>query len=56
VVLDGDVARVRDVVLGSAEGNRVLIQDGLEIGQWLIVSGHRALVDGQRVKVVKGQQ
>jgi len=56
VVLDGDVARVRDVVLGPSEGNRVLIQDGLEAGQWLIVSGHRALVDGQRVKVVKGEQ
>jgi membrane fusion protein (multidrug efflux system) len=56
VVLDGDVARVRDVVLGPSEGNRVLVRDGLEAGQWLIVSGHRALVDGQRVKVVKGQQ
>jgi membrane fusion protein (multidrug efflux system) len=56
VVLDGDVARVRDVVLGPAEGNRVLVRDGLESGEWLIVSGHRALVDGQRVNVVKGQQ
>ncbi len=56
VVLDGDVVRVRPVVLGPSEGNRVLVEEGLAVGEWLVVSGHRGLVEGQRVRVVEGQQ
>jgi membrane fusion protein, multidrug efflux system len=53
VVLDGDLARVRPVTLGATQGDRVLVEDGLTDGAWLIVSGHRGLVDGQRVNVVE---
>lgn len=56
VVLEGDAARVRPVVLGAIEGDRVLVEDGLSPGDWLIVSGQRGVVDGQRVKVVEQQE
>lgn len=56
VVLDEDVARVRRVTLGAIQGDRVLVEDGLAAGDWLVVSGHRGLVDGQRVQVVERQE
>jgi membrane fusion protein, multidrug efflux system len=56
VVLDEDRARVRPVVLGAMQGERVLVESGLDAGDWLIVSGHRGLVDGQRVEVVERRE
>jgi membrane fusion protein, multidrug efflux system len=53
VVLDGDVARVREVALGAVSEDRVVVERGLAEGDWLIVSGHRGLIDGQRVQVVE---
>ena len=53
VVLDDDVARVRVVSLGAIQGDRVVVEEGLAAGDWLIVSGQRGLVDGQRVQVVE---
>ena len=53
IVLDGETARVRPVTLGGTEGDRVLIEDGLESGEWLIVSGQRNLIDGQTVHVTE---
>ena len=53
IVLDGETARVRPVTLGGTEGDRVLIEDGLEPGEWLIVSGQRNLIDGQAVQVTE---
>jgi membrane fusion protein (multidrug efflux system) len=59
IVLDGpdsDIARVRPLTLGATDGNRVLVTAGLEEGDWLVVSGHRGLIDGQRVSVVERRQ
>ena len=56
VVLDGEVARVREVSLGGVEDDRVLVEHGLSPGDWLIVSGHRGLIDGQRVQVVERKE
>jgi RND family efflux transporter MFP subunit len=53
MVLDGDVARVRELQIGAREDNNVLVRDGLAPGEWLIVTGQRGLVDGQGVKVVE---
>jgi membrane fusion protein (multidrug efflux system) len=53
-VLDGDVARLREVVLGPADGNRVVVREGLAPGDQLIVTGARNLTDGHPVKVVEG--
>ena len=54
-VLEGDVARLRDVVLGPAEGGRVVVEQGLAAGEQLIVTGARNLADGQTVRVVEGE-
>jgi membrane fusion protein (multidrug efflux system) len=51
VVADGGVARVREVTLGASEGNRIVVEAGLEPGELLIVTGQRGLVDGQPVDV-----
>jgi membrane fusion protein, multidrug efflux system len=56
VVLEDDIAHVRPVTLGAMQGDRVLVESGLRAGEWLIVSGHRGLVDGQRVQVVERRE
>ena len=53
VVADGGVARVRELTLGASEGNRVVVDEGLALGEWLIVTGQRGLIDGQGVDVVE---
>jgi membrane fusion protein (multidrug efflux system) len=55
VVADGDVARVRQLTLGASEGNRVVVEKGLEPGERLIVNGQRGLIDGQAIAVVERQ-
>ncbi len=51
-VRDGDVARKRAVSLGAVDGDRVVLVDGVEQGDELIVVGMRDLVDGQPVRLV----
>jgi membrane fusion protein (multidrug efflux system) len=51
IVADGGVARVRPLVLGASEGNRVVVEKGLEAGEKLIVTGQRGLIDGQAIEV-----
>lgn len=56
-VVEGDgesaVARQRPVVLGPSQGNRVVVQEGLTPGERLIVTGHRTVADGDRVRIVE---
>ena len=42
----------KSVVLGPVEGDNVLVRSGLDVGERLIVAGHRDLVDGQPVRVI----
>jgi RND family efflux transporter MFP subunit len=51
-VLDNDIAKKKIMKLGGASENKVLVTDGLNIGDKLIYYGFRALVDGDKVKVV----
>jgi multidrug efflux system membrane fusion protein len=51
VVARDGVASVRELTLGASEGNRVVVEAGLEPGEALIVVGQRGLVDGQAVQV-----
>ena len=44
-------AEERAVTVGPDEGDGVVITSGLEIGETLIVGGHRSLLDGQPVRV-----
>lgn len=46
-------AALRVVDFGAAQGNEVVITSGLQAGDKLIVRGHRSLVDGTPVRVVR---
>lgn len=51
-VLENDIAKKKVIKLGGASDNKVLVSEGLNIGDKLIYYGFRALVDGDKVKVV----
>ena len=51
---EGMVARERTVVLGPSQNNRVVIEDGLDAGDRLIVVGQRSVAEGDRLNVVGG--
>lgn len=53
---DEAVARSRPVVLGPSQANRVVIREGLTPGERLIVTGHRSVADGDRVRIVGGER
>jgi membrane fusion protein (multidrug efflux system) len=55
VVARDGVASVRPLTLGATEGNRVVVEEGLEAGELLIVTGQRGLIDGQAVQVAEGR-
>jgi RND family efflux transporter MFP subunit len=54
---DGEfLAQARTVVLGPTSGNRVVVEQGLEVGDLLITVGHQLVDDGSRVRVVNPEQ
>lgn len=56
MVLPGDAevakAELRRLELGPSRGDVIVVKSGLEVGDRLIVKGHRAIVQGTKVKVV----
>ncbi len=52
VVEDG-IAKERKVTLGPTQADRVVVTDGIEAGETLVVLGHRNLTDGQPVTIAK---
>jgi membrane fusion protein (multidrug efflux system) len=52
-VTDGRTAKKRYVELGATRGAFTVVRKGVEVGDKLIVLGHRQVVDGQRVDVKK---
>ncbi len=55
-VLDGGRVDMRRVTLGPGRGDQVLIASGLDIGETIVVAGHRDLLDGQEVRVAGSSQ
>ena len=51
-VLKGDKAELRNVETGPSEKGEIVVLEGLERGDELIITGHRNLVNGQRVRSV----
>lgn len=47
------MAALRKVVLGPGTGSSVMITEGLEVGDRLIVQGHRGLVAGSSVEIIE---
>lgn len=52
-VFNNNKAQKREVLLGAHQGGNVVVNDGLKPGDQLIVVGHRDLVDGQPVKIIR---
>lgn len=52
-VLEGDIAKKRELKLGGRNNNQVLIESGLNPGDKLITDGFQALKDGDKVQVVQ---
>lgn len=50
---DAGKSSLRVVEIGEAKGNKIVITKGLQAGDKLIVLGHRNVVDGTMVRVVK---
>ena len=51
-VVEGDVAKKRDVTLGLEESGKVEVSSGLKPGEKVITAGQGALKDGSKVKVL----
>lgn len=49
------VAEVRDVILGPARRNLVVVEDGLVAGEQLVVVGQKSVANGDRVNVVANE-
>ena len=47
------VAKARTVVLGPAAGNRVVIEQGLAVGDLLVTLGHQLVDDESRIRIVQ---
>lgn len=47
-----EVAEARDVEVGPAQRDRVVVEDGLSAGERLVVVGQQQVADGDRVRVV----
>ncbi len=52
-VLEDGLVALREVTLGPDEGDRVVVTSGLDVGQTLLVAGHRNLIAGEAVRVVE---
>ena len=50
-----EVAEVRQLVLGPTRRNLVVVQEGLNVGENLIVVGQKSVADGDRVNLVGTQ-
>lgn len=50
----GPVAAARDVALGATSENDVVVTDGLEAGDRLVVRGHQMVDPGDRVRIIGG--
>jgi len=50
-VLEGETAVKKSVALGASNNGMVIVENGLEPEQTVIIKGHRDLVDGQQVRV-----
>ncbi len=52
-LIDGSIARLRDIVVGSEVGGRLMVLRGLNDGETIVVNGQNNLKDGLAVTIVK---
>ena len=49
-VVEGDQARLREVVVGPSQGDWLIVESGLTAGERVVVKGGRDLIDGDQVR------
>ncbi len=52
-VAEGEIARWRPVQPGRVVGDQVVIDSGISAGDTLVITGHRSLMDGDRLLVAR---
>lgn len=52
-VAEGEIARWRPVQPGRVVGDRVVIESGIAPGETVVITGHRSLMDGDRLLVAR---
>ncbi len=50
---DKQMAHIRDVKLGEVYGNMIVVSEGVEVGEPVIVTGTTMVVDGEDVRVIQ---
>jgi multidrug efflux pump subunit AcrA (membrane-fusion protein) len=50
---DKQMALIRDVKLGEVYGNMIVVSEGVEVGEPVIVTGTTMVVDGEDVLVIQ---
>ena len=51
--VDGSIARLRDIVVGSEVGGRLIVLQGLNDGETIVANGQNNLKDGVAITIVK---
>ena len=49
---DAEVARLRPVALGDVIGNTIVVENGLSVGERVIVTGATLVTDGEAIRVI----
>jgi hypothetical protein len=54
--VDGvDVARVRPIEIAISQRNQVVVREGLEAGDRVIVVGQKQVADGDRIQITRSE-
>jgi len=55
-VVEGGVARVKNVRTGLEKGNIIEVLDGIGAGEKIIVRGQSVVSDGKRIEVIREEE
>ena len=50
---ESGVVALRDVTVGGFTNNGIVVEQGLESGEWVATAGVHSLTEGQKVRVVE---
>lgn len=52
-IVEDNLAKLKTVKIGAVEGHNVAIAEGLKAGEKVVVSGHKSIVNNQKVKIIE---
>jgi RND family efflux transporter MFP subunit len=53
IVEEGNKATLRRIALGVVEGTKAVVQDGLHLGERIVLTGHQNLYEGVGVRIIQ---